>query len=259
MGGQLGNQPFGVGDLLHQAFMGELAQGGTHRPAADAELLGKAGFDQPVAGREAAAQDLLAQHVGRATIERPARHREIDLPRHRRQRLAPAFPSQRGSHPWRLAVKDRWLTINRLFLPWCREPHPGRELAAGAGLPHRFEQRAGGVSHLFLHGLIGVELEMAAGVGSPIADVPVESGLRPGLAEMHEGQPVADAAPHVLGAFDVAMNHHREQAAFEMARGVSSMSLCWALRSRAGGGSKPGCVHVGIGRGRGSAALPWHG
>ena len=69
--------------------------------------------------REEAAEDLLAQHVRRAAIERSARHREIGLSGHRPRAGSVCRCSADAGclHPCPASVKVRWLTINRLGRP----------------------------------------------------------------------------------------------------------------------------------------------
>ena len=95
---------------------------------------------------------------------------------------------------------------------------------AGALRNQRLGKRQRGIAHFALYRRVGVERLVAGGVGLPVADVAVEFGLRSRRRQLHEAQPVGDRAPDVLGSLDVAMHHHREQAAGEMARIVPAAS-----------------------------------
>ena len=96
--------------------------------------------------------------------------------------------------------------VNAYFCRGCSRSLPALTRWPGAARLDRFEQGAGGVPHLLLDRLVLVERLVAGRIGLPIADIAVELGGDAGGDEVHEAQPVGEAAADILGALDVAMD-----------------------------------------------------
>ena len=114
--------------------------------------------------------------------------------------------------------------LESLLRPRFMQLGVGRNQFASAEHGYRIHQRLGGRFHIRLHALIPVEINVAFGIGSEIADVCADVGFVASGNHADVFEPIGEDAPEVFNSCRVTVDHDREGTASEMAR--RSATLC---------------------------------